>query len=81
MTTVIDSHQHFWQRSLPFDYALPRCTRQVPIARDHLPEESGTPLIKGKLAWIAQSVCKLSTTWRKTAGRWTWLIDTLLLRE
>jgi L-fuconolactonase len=38
MTITIDSHQHFWQRSLPFDYRWLETPANAPICRDFLPE-------------------------------------------
>jgi L-fuconolactonase len=35
---MIDAHQHFWQRSLPFDYRWLDAERHAPIRRDFLPE-------------------------------------------
>ena len=36
---VIDAHQHFWQRSLPFDYAWLEQPALAPINRDFLPPD------------------------------------------
>ena len=36
-TPVIDAHQHFWQRSLPFDYAWLKSPPLAAINRDFLP--------------------------------------------
>lgn len=36
---IIDSHQHFWQRSLPFDYRWLDAPQHAPIAGDFLPED------------------------------------------
>lgn len=38
MPPVIDSHQHFWQRSQPFDYRWLDAPTHAPIRRDYLPE-------------------------------------------
>src|SRR5687767_3123769 len=44
---VIDSHQHFWQRSLPapFDYSWLDAPQNAPIRRDYLPADL-QPLIR-----------------------------------
>ena len=39
MSLVIDSHQHFWQLSLPFDYHWLDAPLMAPIKRDFLPED------------------------------------------
>ena len=36
---IIDAHQHFWQRSLPFDYSWQDAEELAPIRRDFLPED------------------------------------------
>lgn len=41
---IIDSHQHFWQHSLPFDYSWQDAPELAPIRRDFLPEDLA-PLI------------------------------------
>src|SRR4051794_23097695 len=38
MTDLIDSHQHFWQLSQPFDYRWLDAPALAPIRRDYLPE-------------------------------------------
>lgn len=38
MSLTIDAHQHFWQRSLPFDYRWLESAANAPICRDFLPE-------------------------------------------
>jgi L-fuconolactonase len=38
MTIEIDSHQHFWQLSQPFDYRWLDAPALAPIRRDYLPE-------------------------------------------
>jgi L-fuconolactonase len=38
MNNVVDAHQHFWQLSLPFNYAWLDGARHAPIRRDFLPE-------------------------------------------
>jgi L-fuconolactonase len=38
MTITIDSHQHFWQLSRPFDYRWLNAPHNAPINRDFLPE-------------------------------------------
>jgi L-fuconolactonase len=38
MTAILDAHQHFWQLSLPFDYAWLDAPRNARIRRDFLPE-------------------------------------------
>jgi L-fuconolactonase len=38
MAITIDAHQHFWQRSLPFDYRWLDTETHAPIRRDFLPE-------------------------------------------
>lgn len=38
MPTTIDSHQHFWQLSQPFDYRWLDAPANAPIKRDYLPE-------------------------------------------
>lgn len=42
---VIDSHQHFWQHSLPFDYSWQDGEEMAPIRRDYLPQDLA-PLIR-----------------------------------
>jgi L-fuconolactonase len=37
MSLVVDSHQHFWQLSRPFDYKWLDAPRLQPIRRDYLP--------------------------------------------
>lgn len=39
MTTRIDSHQHFWQLSKPFDYSWLDAEAMAPICRDYLPAD------------------------------------------
>jgi L-fuconolactonase len=39
MSLVIDSHQHFWQRSQPFDYRWLDAPALAPIRRDFLPAD------------------------------------------
>ena len=39
MPPVIDAHQHFWQRSQPFDYGWLDTPALAPIRRDYLPED------------------------------------------
>lgn len=36
---IIDSHQHFWQHSKPFDYSWQDAEELAPIRRDFLPED------------------------------------------
>jgi L-fuconolactonase len=36
---IIDAHQHFWKRDLPFDYAWLREPQHTPINRDFLPDD------------------------------------------
>ena len=36
---IIDSHQHFWQRSQPFDYSWQDSAALEPIRRDYLPSD------------------------------------------
>src|SRR5262245_12071991 len=38
MTPTLDAHQHFWQLSLPFNYAWLDAPALAPIRRDYLPE-------------------------------------------
>jgi L-fuconolactonase len=45
MGLVIDSHQHFWQLSRPFDYRWLDAPRLTPIRRDYLPADL-QPLIR-----------------------------------
>lgn len=45
MTLVIDSHQHFWQHSQPFDYSWQDSEELAPIRKDYLPEDLA-PLIR-----------------------------------
>lgn len=42
---IIDSHQHFWQHSQPFDYSWQDAEELSPIRRDFLPEDLA-PLIR-----------------------------------
>jgi L-fuconolactonase len=39
MSLITDAHQHFWQRSLPFDYSWQDSEKLAPIRRDFLPED------------------------------------------
>ena len=39
MSPVIDAHQHFWQRSQPFDYRWLDTPALAPIRRDYWPED------------------------------------------
>lgn len=39
MGQIIDAHQHFWQRSLPFDFSWQDPDALAPIRRDFLPED------------------------------------------
>ena len=36
---IIDAHQHFWQRSKPFDYAWLKAPENLAICRDFLPRD------------------------------------------
>lgn len=45
MPRVIDSHQHFWQHSQPFDYSWQDADELAPIRRDYLPQDL-EPLIR-----------------------------------
>ena len=36
---IIDSHQHFWQLDLPFDYAWLQAPQHKPICRNFLPQD------------------------------------------
>jgi L-fuconolactonase len=36
---IIDAHQHFWQRSLPFDYAWHEAPGMEPLRQDFLPAD------------------------------------------
>ena len=36
---IIDAHQHFWKRSLPFDYSWQETDELAAICRDFLPED------------------------------------------
>lgn len=45
MSLVIDSHQHFWQHSQPFDYSWQDSSALAPIRRDYLPDDLA-PLIR-----------------------------------
>jgi len=45
MAEIIDAHQHFWQRSQPFDYAWLEAPALAAIRRDFMPEDL-TPLLK-----------------------------------
>ncbi len=42
---VVDSHQHFWQHSQPFDYSWQDTEELAPIRRDYLPKDL-EPLIR-----------------------------------
>lgn len=42
---IIDSHQHFWQHSQPFDYSWQDTEELAPIRRDYLPSDLA-PLIQ-----------------------------------
>ncbi|HEU5117147.1 MAG TPA: amidohydrolase family protein, partial [Isosphaeraceae bacterium] len=46
MSPVIDAHQHFWQRSQPFDYRWLDTPSLAPIQRDYLPEDLAPHLRK-----------------------------------
>jgi len=39
MPPIIDSHQHFWQHSQPFDYSWQDGPEMAPIRRDYLPAD------------------------------------------
>ncbi len=39
MSLVVDSHQHFWQHSQPFDYSWQDAAELAPIRHDFLPED------------------------------------------
>jgi len=39
MNPTVDAHQHFWQRSRPFDYRWLDAAPLAPIRRDYLPED------------------------------------------
>jgi L-fuconolactonase len=39
MTRTVDAHQHFWQRTQPFDYRWLDAPQNAPIRRDYLPED------------------------------------------
>jgi L-fuconolactonase len=39
MSVVVDSHQHFWQLSQPFDYGWLNAPQLEPIRRDYLPAD------------------------------------------
>lgn len=45
MSVVVDSHQHFWQHSMPFDYSWQETDELAPIRRDFLPDDLA-PLIR-----------------------------------
>ena len=66
MSMVIDSHQHFWQRSLPFEYAWLDAPDKAPIARDHLPEDL-EPLIRA--AGVDRTIC-VQTQHNLEENRW-----------
>lgn len=64
---VIDSHQHFWQRSLPFDYRWLESPALAPICRDFLPQDLLPHL---KAAGISQSIF-VQTQHNVEENRWT----------
>ena len=48
-TLFIDAHQHFWQRSLPFDYTWLEAPQLARINRDYLPENLAPHLNAAKI--------------------------------
>src|SRR6266404_5558049 len=45
MAGIIDAHQHFWQRSIPFDYRWLEAPEHLRIRRDYLPDDLA-PLLR-----------------------------------
>jgi L-fuconolactonase len=66
MTLVIDAHQHFWQRSQPFDYSWLDAPDKVQIAKDHMPLDL-EPLIRE--AGVDRTVC-VQTQHNLEENRW-----------
>ena len=66
MALVIDSHQHFWRRSEPFDYAWLDKPDKAAIAQDHMPEDL-EPLIRA--AGVDRTVC-VQTQHDLAENRW-----------
>lgn len=54
MTLVIDAHQHFWQRSEPFNYAWLDTPAKAAISQDHMPADL-EPLLRA--AGVDRTVC------------------------
>ncbi len=66
MTLVIDSHQHFWQRSQPFEYAWLDTPDKSAIKRDHMPADL-EPLLRA--AGVDRTVC-VQTQHNLEENRW-----------
>jgi L-fucono-1,5-lactonase len=66
MTLVIDSHQHFWQRSEPFDYAWLHAPDKAAIGQDHMPEDL-EPLLRE--SGVERTVC-VQTQHNVAENRW-----------
>jgi L-fuconolactonase len=66
MTSVIDSHQHFWQRSRPFNYAWLDAPDKAVIKQDHMPEHL-EPLLRA--AGVARTIC-VQTQHNLEENRW-----------
>lgn len=50
---IIDAHQHFWKKSLPFDYAWLETPEHQPINRDFMPDDLQKEI---KLAGVDKTV-------------------------
>ena len=66
MTSVIDSHQHFWQRSQPFDYGWLDAPDKAAIKQDHMPEHLKRLLCA---AGVDRTVC-VQTQHNLEENRW-----------
>jgi len=63
---TIDAHQHFWQRSLPFDYGWHEAPEMEPLRTDFLPAHL-KPLLDD--AGVRGSIC-VQTQHRLDENRW-----------
>lgn len=66
MTLVVDAHQHFWDRSQPFDYAWLDTEAKAPIRHDHMPHDL-EPL--QRQAGVDYTVC-VQTQHNLAENRW-----------
>jgi L-fuconolactonase len=66
MSLVIDAHQHFWQRSQPFEYGWLDTPDKATIKHDHMPADLD-PLLKA--AGVDRTVC-VQTQHNLEENRW-----------